>query len=64
MIDEDPAASVTRARMPKTGGFKTWSEEDLAQFEAAYPVGTKERLAMATGPQSTSSCGLRVKMDA
>ncbi len=47
MIDEDPALSVTRARMPKTGGFKTWSEEDLAQFEATYPIGTKERLAMA-----------------
>ena len=47
MIDEDPALSVTRAKLKNTGGFKTWSEEDLAQFETTYPVGTKERLAMA-----------------
>ena len=47
LIDEDPALSVTRARMPQTGGFKTWSEQDLAQFEAVYSIGTKERLAMA-----------------
>jgi integrase len=33
--------------MVHTGGFTPWSEEDLAQFEAVYPVGTKPRLAMA-----------------
>lgn len=47
LVDEDPASSVTRARLAKTGGFKTWSEEDLAQFEATYPIGAKPRLAMA-----------------
>jgi integrase len=26
-------------------GFHTWSEAEVAQFETAYPIGTKERLA-------------------
>jgi integrase len=31
----------------KPDGFHTWSETEVTQFEAAYPVGTKERLAFA-----------------
>lgn len=42
---DDPTAGV-RVKMPKTDGFKTWTEEDIAVFEAAYPIGTKERLAL------------------
>src|SRR5215468_615915 len=31
----------------KTEGFRTWSEEDIARFEAAHSIGTKARLAFA-----------------
>ena len=31
----------------KTSGFYTWTEADVAQFEAFYPIGTKPRLALA-----------------
>ena len=47
LIDEDPAVGVTRAKMTKTGGFYTWTEEDVAKFEARHPVGSKARLALA-----------------
>jgi integrase len=30
-----------------TGGFHTWSEEEIATFEARHPIGTKARLAFA-----------------
>jgi len=43
---DDPTAGV-RVKLPKTGGFRTWTEEDIASFEAAYPIGTKPRLALA-----------------
>jgi integrase len=43
---DDPTHGV-RVKMPKTEGFKTWTEEDIAAFEAAYPIGTKPRLALA-----------------
>jgi integrase len=42
----DPTNGL-RVKMPKTEGFRTWTEEDIAAFEAAYPVGTKPRLALA-----------------
>ena len=28
-------------------GYYTWTDEDIAKYEACYPIGTKERLAMA-----------------
>lgn len=47
LIDEDPAVTVTRAKMVKTGGFFTWSEGHVAKFEERHPVGSKARLALA-----------------
>jgi integrase len=41
----DPTVGV-RVAMPKTDGFRTWTEEDIAAFTAAYPLGTKPRLAL------------------
>jgi integrase len=43
---DDPTAGV-RVAMPKSDGFRTWSEEDIGAFESAYAVGTKPRLALA-----------------
>jgi integrase len=44
--DDDPTADV-RVKLPKSDGIRTWSEEDITRFEAAYPIGTKPRLALA-----------------
>lgn len=43
---DDPTAEL-RVRQPKTDGYRTWSEDDIAAFEAVYPVGSKQRLALA-----------------
>jgi integrase len=43
---DDPTAGV-HVDMPRSEGFRTWTEDDIAAFEAAYPVGTKPRLALA-----------------
>src|SRR6516165_980575 len=42
----DPTANI-KQRATKGDGFHTWSEEEIAQFEAHHPVGTKPRLALA-----------------
>jgi integrase len=47
LLDYDPAEGVTRAKMKKTGGFYTWTEDDVAKFEDRHPVGSKARLALA-----------------
>jgi integrase len=43
----DPTAGV-RVKVPRTGGFRTWTEDDIAAFEATYPlISSKPRLALA-----------------
>ncbi|ASP31371.1 integrase [Qipengyuania flava] len=37
----------TRPPKAETEGYHRWSEEELAQFEAKHPLGTKPRLAFA-----------------
>jgi integrase len=46
VCSDDPTAGV-RVKMPKSDGFLTWTEDHIAAFELAYPVGTKQRLALA-----------------
>lgn len=43
---DDPTASV-RQRRTTTEGFHTWSDDEIARFEAFWPLGTRARLAMA-----------------
>jgi integrase len=44
--DDDPTHGV-RVKARDTGGFRTWNEEEIAQFEAAHSIGTRARLAFA-----------------
>lgn len=45
-IKIDPTDKV-RGFAKKTDGFHTWTEDEIAAFEARHPIGTKPRLAMA-----------------
>ena len=42
----DPTANI-KPRSIKGDGFHTWSEDEIAQFEAHHPIGTKPRLVLA-----------------
>lgn len=44
---DDPTEGIKPAKAVTTGGFHSWSEEEIAQFEAKHPVGSQARLAMA-----------------
>ncbi|MDQ1079726.1 tyrosine-type recombinase/integrase [Pseudoroseomonas cervicalis] len=43
---DDPTRGVRRFR-ERQEGARTWSEEDIARFEAHHPIGSRARLAMA-----------------
>src|SRR5215472_12199874 len=45
-LRSDPTANI-KQRPVKGDGFHTWTEDEIAQFEAHHPVGTKPRLALA-----------------
>jgi integrase len=48
MREDDPTHGVRAPGVNKNGGFKTWSEADIAAFKAFYPdPASKERLALA-----------------
>jgi integrase len=44
-IERDPTEGV-RIPLPRTDGFHSWTEDEIAQFEARWPIGTRERLAL------------------
>jgi integrase len=43
----DPTVGVEHLH-GKAGGWHTWTVEEVRQFEAKFPIGTKPRLALAT----------------
>jgi integrase len=45
-MDEDPTEGMTVPN-PKTSGYHVWTLEEVEQFEARWPIGTRERLAMS-----------------
>lgn len=61
----NPCEGVKRLKPPKAEadeepGVQTWSEEDLAKFEAFYPLGTRERrdyaIMLYTGLRISDAC--------
>jgi integrase len=42
---DNPATGVRRVKI-RTDGYRTWTEDDIAAFEARHPVGTRARLAL------------------
>lgn len=45
-VEIDPTEGV-KGFVTRTKGWHVWTEEEVARFEARWPVGTRERLAMA-----------------
>jgi integrase len=43
-IKTDPTLGVKYPKLPKTGGFIPWSEDDIATYEKRWPVGTRQRV--------------------
>jgi integrase len=48
LIRNDPTWGI-RLKKPKSDGHHTWTEVEIAQYEAHYPIGSKARLALALG---------------
>jgi integrase len=46
MIDSNPSAKVKRYRS-RGDGFHTWTEEEIAQFQARHPIETRAGRALA-----------------
>jgi integrase len=40
----DPTVGVSNPQAAKTAGFHVWSEDDVATYEARWPIGTRQRV--------------------
>lgn len=45
-VPVDPTAAI-KAAEPKSAGFHTWTDAEVERFEARWPLGTRERVALA-----------------
>jgi integrase len=61
LVRHDPTAGIRR-KLPRSDGHHTWTEDEVTQFEAAYPVGSKARLALALGLYTAQRRGDAVRM--
>jgi integrase len=61
IIRQDPTHGIRLAHT-KSDGIHTWNEEEIAQFEAHFPIGTKARLALALGLYTAQRRGDVVKL--
>jgi integrase len=48
LIEHDPTLGI-KLRRVTGGGYHTWTEEEIEQFEHVHPIGSRERLAFALG---------------
>ena len=46
MLTVNPAEKIKRRKVPRSGGFKFWTESDVATFRAHWSLNSAERLAM------------------
>src|SRR5262249_10080785 len=60
LLKDDPTLGI-RLR-PTNGEFHTWSEDEIAAFEAVHPIGSRERLAFALGLYSGQRRGDVIRM--
>jgi integrase len=43
-VTTDPTAGVSNPPRQKGNGFPAWTEDDIARYQANWPIGTKERV--------------------
>jgi site-specific recombinase XerC len=42
LVKTDPTAGIANPSAPKSDGFTPWSIEDIAAYEARWPIGTRQ----------------------
>jgi integrase len=47
LVNIDPTAGIKKLRTKNPDGFHTWTVEEVQRYEARWPLGSKQRLALA-----------------
>ncbi len=62
MRRDDPTEGIAGIKMPKTRGHHTWTDEEIAQYRAHWPLGTQQRLVMEFALETASRRGEVVRL--
>ena len=54
MRKDDPTAGIANIKLPKTKGHHTWTDDEIAQYRAHWPLGTQQRLVMEFALETAS----------
>jgi integrase len=57
MRKDDPTKAIESIKMPKSKGHHTWTDDEIAQYRAYWPLGTQQRLVMEFALETASRRG-------
>ena len=57
MRRDDPTEGIAGIKMPKTKGHHSWTDEEIAQYRAYWPLETQQRLVMEFALETASRRG-------
>jgi integrase len=54
MRPDDPTEGIKNVKLRKSEGHHTWTDDEIRQYRAHWPLGTQQRLAMELALETTS----------
>jgi integrase len=62
MRKDDPTAGIASIKLPKSKGHHTWTDDEIEQYRAHWPLGTQQRLVMEFALETMSRRGEVVRL--
>jgi len=62
MRKDDPTEGIASIKLPKSKGHHTWTDDEIAQYRAYWPLGTEQRLVMVFALATVSRRGEVVRL--
>jgi integrase len=62
MRRDDPTEGIAMVKLPKSKGHHDWTDEEIAQYRAYWPLGKQQRLVMEFALETTSRRGEVVRL--
>lgn len=62
MRRDDPTGGIPGIKLPKSKGHHTWTDDEIAQYRAYWPLGTQQRLVMEFALETASRRGEVIRL--
>ena len=62
MRKDDPTEGIAGIKLPKSKGHHTWTDDEIEQYRAHWPLGTQQRLVMEFALETASRRGEVVRL--